>query len=698
LTSTSQAPVPTVHLEWYPAEAGDFLIRGYRVYRRKTGTRDFEPRPAGDLPPIAALELDDTVKVGDAYDYVVAAVDSEGREGARSPMETVDLRDLPPEKLAPPAPQGLTATSRKDDVMLRWETADAWISPWSAYRVYRATSTAGLPRGFLVALTASATDPLILAAALAATSTASAALSTSRNWDTFASFGNPNAPASTSAGGPGNYFGAAASSTAQAASGTAQAASSTAQAATSTAQAASSTAQAASGTAQAAGSTAQATGFTVPAAPGGGYFYYYDSPTAKKVDYYYAVSSIDKDGHESPMGVTVLARATGPLPPGRPLELTSTSKTEQVMLNWEPAAPGTAELSGYILTRREMDSEKWRKVAMLSVSDTSYSDSLDGGSYIYRLSAFDAVGNTGEAAYVGAEPMDKILNNTLIITMPSAYANNPGRDTGFNLNVLFDFYVGSLYEGYNSPISHQNQTRIFQPLEIGTVSTDLKYAFLNDTGGWEPGFALGLYTTALVGLGGGGETVAISNQGGSIGTLGDVYGVLSKRFTSNPDTAVHIGFMHGDLSQELTQSPIPTWAWPTIHHLTPGGAVPDLLTSFVDPNFGQDVGESANMFYFGLQFPFTVPLGFTNWRSGLRLEILLPIGWGSEYPANENPSNPNAVNTGTENGNPASQLPYLVNIHVDNLPLFGFEFGLFEFAGGYEVIAFYHIPDLNWAW
>jgi fibronectin type 3 domain-containing protein len=661
LTSTGQAPVPAVQLQWYPAEAGDYMIRGYRVYRGKAGTGDFERRPEGATQDTSALELDDPASIGDDYDYYVVAVDSKGREGARSPLETVDLRDLPPERLAPPEPEGLTATSRKDDVKLRWKTADAWIWPWSAYRIYRATTVAGLPRGLLAAVTSSAADSLALAAPAAAP--VRPVSPPSRDWNSFANFSNPS---------PNSVAPAAASP-----------ATSTAQTTTATAQAATSTAQA-----QAATATAAAP------APPGEFFYYYDSPTAEKVDYYYAVTSLDRAGHESPMSVTVLARATGPLPPGRPMELTATSKTEQVILNWEPAAPGTADLSGYILNRRATDSETWRKVAMLGVSDTTYSDSLDGGSYIYRLSAYDAVGNTGEAAYIGANPVDKILNNTLIITMPTAYANNPGRDNGFNLNVLFDFYVGSLFESYTNPITHAPQSSIFQPLEIGTVSTDLKYAFLNDTG-WVPGFAVGLYTSALIGFGGGNaETVGISSSGGNLATLGDVYAVVSKRFLpSNPNAAVHFGYMHGDLSQDLTENPIPSWAWPTIGHLTPGGAVPELLSSFVDPALGQAVGQSPNMVYFGLQFPFTVPLGFTDWRSGLRLEVLLPLAWEAEYP----PSEP-AGDTATENGNPASQLPYLINIHVDNLPLFGFEFGVFKFSGGYEVIAFYHIPDLNWAW
>jgi hypothetical protein len=171
-----------------------------------------------------------------------------------------------------------------------------------------------------------------------------------------------------------------------------------------------------------------------------------------------------------------------------------------------------------------------------------------------------------------------------------------------------------------------------------------------------------------------------------------VYAVLSKHFIpSNPDAAVHAGIMYGKLADDLDTAPTPSWMWPTLRHLLPSGDYPTLYSRFVDPAFDQVVGQAPDMAFFGLQFPFTVPLGFTRWRSGLRLEAMFPLAWDAEYP-------PNVTATETENGNPASQLPYLINIHVDNLPLFGFEFGLFEFSGGYEVIAFYHIPDLTWSW
>jgi len=690
LTGTGSAPVPAVHLEWDPSEAGDYLIRGYRVYRSSAGSQNFQRRPEGAAGDGEDTQIDDPVAFDQAYDYVVAAVDSKGREGVRSPITTVDMRKVPRERLAPPAPEDLSATSRKEDVKLAWRKSPDWISPWSAYRVYRATSVAGLSGGFLVALTSSVPEAMPLIMPIPGTPQASTV--TSQNWNSFADFSKSGSGAGN--GQPTTYGVSAQAIAAQAASATAQAGTFTAQSGTFTAQALPATAQSAAALAAAA----------AVAALNKDYFFYYDKSGLSKTDYFYGVTALDQSGHESPMSLTGWARATGPLPPSRPQALTAAARTEQVILNWQAAAPGTADISGYILNRRPADSEVWRKVALLGVSVTSYSDSLDGGQgYIYRLAAFDALGSTGVAAYVGASPTAKALNNTLILTMPTAYANNLGRDSGVNLNVIFDFYVGSLFESYSSPITGQSQSSIFQRLEIGTVTGDFKYAFFDDRG-FVPGFAVGLYTTALIGFGGNSQTVGISSSGGQIDTLGDVYAVFSKRFMpSNPGAVVHVGIMHGNLSQDLTQEPIPSWAWPTIHHLTPTGSSPYLLTSFVDPSLGQTIGQSPNLTYFGLQFPFTVPLGFTRWRSGLRIEALFPMAWEANYPDLHLPTlQATAAATlaeqATERNGAASQLPYLVNIHIDNLPLFGFEFGFFKFDGGYELIAFYHIPDLAWSW
>jgi hypothetical protein len=631
LTRTGKVPSAAVHLEWEAAEPGDYLIQAYHVYRSSASMGNWELRSDASPADPTALDLDDTVPLGADLDYTVAAVDSKGREGARSAPVNVDLRYVQGKKLAPPAPSGLTATSRRYDVKLHWGKAVDWIAPWSAFRIYRATSLAALPKSLLESVTTTGQDPIALALALSQTAMATALATLS-----------PSLTATDVA----------------------------ASALTITA-------------------TPTLTPTPKPTDPD---FYYYDSPPAQAVDYLYGLTSLDVNGHESPLSVTVSGRATGTVAPGQPQSLSANAKVERVALEWKPSAVGTAPISGYILHRRNADTDHWRKIALLGVSETSFSDGLSGGQgYVYRLAAFDTEGNTGAAAYVAATPTAKELNNTLVILMPTAYANNKGRDTGFNLNVLFDFYVGSLFESHTSAATQRTSSSIFQQLEIGTMTGDFKYAFLNDRG-LVPGFALGLYTSALIGFGSGSETVGISSESGGIATLGDVYAVVSKHFIpSVPQAAVHFGLMMGRLNEDVSSSPVPPSLWPTLQHLAPGGDFPSLLSHFVDPSLDQAVGQSPDLAWFGLQFPFTVPLGFTRWRSGLRLEAMVPMDWNAEWAQN-------VQDTATETGSPASHLPYIINIHIDNLPLFGFEFGLFEFYGGYEVIAFYHIPDLTWSW
>lgn len=669
LTPTAKTPAPAVNLKWEAADPGDYLVKGYRIYRATHGAAEWQRVGMGPADA-SGTAYTDPEPVGALLDYKVSAVDSRGVEGPSSEAVTADLQKLPAAALAPPAPRDVTATSRRYDVRLHWRKAPDWIAEWSAYRVYRATTVAGLKGGFLASVTVSADDPYAVTTTAQGLSASAQALS-----------GTPGAPGAAPQGASGtaqpSFLGDKPSPTATPGAGSFSWFSGS-----DTPTPVSGSATALSGSAAALSSSAQ---LRPTATPDG--FYFYDSPPASAVDYYYAVTSLDVSGHESPLGVTLSGRATGTLAPALPAGLTATPKTERVDLEWKASAPGTAPISAYLLHRREADAEHWRKVAFLNASTTAYTDSVDGGSYVYRLAAVDTEGNTGEAAYVGATPSAKIMNNTLILLMPTAYAGNPGRDTGVNLNVLFDFYVGSLYEDISGTAT------IFTPLEIGTMTADLKYAFLNDRG-WVPGFAVGLYSTADIGFGSGTQSVGLSTSNGSLATMGDAYAVLSKHFMpSKPDAAIHAGLMIGKLADDLSQEPVPSWMWPTLHHLMPAEDFPDIFTKFVDPARDMEIAQSPNMAYFGFQYPFTVPLGFTRWRTGLRMEGCFPLQWGAEYEAL-----PAGSSIATPTKPAADNLPYLINIHIDNLPLFGFEFGLFEFSNGYEVIAFYHIPDLSWAW
>jgi hypothetical protein len=571
LTEAAKAPQPTVHLSWGAAEAGDWLIQGYRVFRSTPGLL---PQVRGpELVP--GLALDDPVELGQVYTYTVEAVDVKGQNGPRSQPLVVDLAKLPDEQLAPRAPEGLTATSLRDTISLAWRPLPAWVRPLSAYLLYRASSP----------------EELGTVQALALSGTA---------WE--------------------------------------------------------------------------------------------ERPPVQARDYWFAVAAVDVDGRRSPLSLTVSARATGVLPPGAPQELTASAKTEKVTLRWRPAPAGTAPLSAYLLNRREAEAETWTRVAVLPAQRSDYTDKVSGDrAWLYSLAAVDVEGNTGPAAYVDASPTAKLLNKTLIVVMPTAYANHATRDRGFNQNVLFDFYVGSLIESYTYPLTGQVRRAQFQPLQLGTITSDSKLALLDDRG-LIPGLALGFYLSALINFGSGGsaQTVNVSSSGGNIATLGNVYAVLSKRFwPGEPRASAHAGILWGGLADGLASDPTPEDWRLTLRHLLPGGDYPKLFSRFVDPKLGATIGQAPHLAFAGLQLPFTLPLGFTRWRTGIRAELMQPLGLGAEY---------SRGGTSFPAADPATQLPWLLNLHIDNLPLFGFEFGWFQYPGGYQLIAFYHIPDLTWSW
>jgi hypothetical protein len=575
LVTGTAAPRPLVRIHWGAAEPGTYLIKGYRL-SRKAADGPWEQRRGAEA--LAALEWEDLVEVGKAYDYKIQAVDVLGRPGAASAAYHVDLSSLPPALLAPPAPRGLTATSKRRTIALRWDPMPAWLSPLSCYRLYRAADAGGLASAQALTLTGTALEL---------------------------------------------------------------------------------------------------------------------TPTAVALDQWFALQVEDQAGRLSPLSLTVSGRATGALPP-QVMGLTATAKVEKAVLNWQASRAGTAPVSAYLLQRRiGPDGDRWRRMLTLAPTALSYSEGLEGGqSYLYRLAAVDAEGNTSAWAMVAVSPSARLLNKAQVMLMPSAYTNDPLRDRGIALGVLFDFYVGSLYESYTDPVTGRSKQGVFQPLQIGTITTDLKYALLDDRG-LIPGLAAGLYTSALISFGSGNaSTVGVSSNNGGLSTLGDAYAVISKRFwPGEPGAVIHAGLMYGKLGDYMTSDPSPKDWRPTIRHLTPGGDFPSLFTRFVDPKFNATVGQSPHLAFVGLQFPFNVPFYFATWHTALRTELLLPLAWGAEYPARS------AASASASSGeDPATMLPWILNLHLDNLPLFGFEFGIVQYPGGMQVIAFYHIPDLSWNW
>jgi fibronectin type 3 domain-containing protein len=409
----------------------------------------------------------------------------------------------------------------------------------------------------------------------------------------------------------------------------------------------------------------------------------------------YAVTALDQKGLESAQSLTISGKATGTLAPSTPIKLTATVKPEKVSLAWEKSQAGTAPVTSYILRRiaepvAGEKSESTRKFKPLEGSDISYSDSVEGErTYRYELRAVDTEGNSSEAATVRVFVPGKPFNKTQLLLMPTAYSNDPKHDSGLNVNVLFDIWLGSLYESYTSPVTGQPKSAFFQPLassgQLASATLDLKYSPFEET--WlSPALGLGFYGSALVPFGGqgGGQSVAVSSSGGQgFATLGNIYGVASKRFSRQG--AVHFGLMLGKIADTLSEVLPKDWE-PTVRHLTPSGDFPSLMARFVDPKLGASIQSAPHLVYGGIQFPMTVPLLFTNWKTALKLEVLRPVF--PEYPSSYSQDQRQAAD---------SQIPFMWNFHLDNLPLFYFEFSIFQYQGGFQWLAFIHTPDLTWS-
>ena len=400
--------------------------------------------------------------------------------------------------------------------------------------------------------------------------------------------------------------------------------------------------------------------------------------------YFYRVRSVDSKARASDFSATVSAKATGTLPPTEPGMFTARAEEGAVLLSWEPSSPGTSPVSEYYIRRRPLadPGAAWDLIGPRPVSFSAYTDYVSAGLddkrvLLYQVFAVDHAGNSSDAAELSALPLPKPVDKTGLLLMPTAFSNHKNRDTGLNLNGMFSYYIGSLYETFDAPSLGRTRTGVFQPIRIGTATAILKYSFFPNTE-FTPTLGVGMYTVALLSLSqptnGSSQSVGASSSGNSsFTTLGGPFIVASKWLWRG--AAIHAGLMRGDFANDLVRLFPPNWAL-TLRHISPGGNFTDLFPKLVDPGLNVPVETAPNLLFYGLQFPFTVPLGFFNWRTGLRMEYLTPA-----FPDT-------SVNS--------AEIPYMINAHIDNLPLFGFEFSYFHYFQGYEIVAFYHFRDLNW--
>lgn len=252
-----------------------------------------------------------------------------------------------------------------------------------------------------------------------------------------------------------------------------------------------------------------------------------------------------------------------------------------------------------------------------------------------------AVGTPTETSTTTPKPTNTpVIARSGLALFPTAYSNAMYRTDGFNLDILFSYFIGSIVEK-----DRGQATETLNPLRLWLFTADAKYGWLEENGNI-PGIASGMMDTML--LQGGNP----SSSGTSSSTLkftakalGSVYTVASKMVGT--DTAVHLGVMRGDLASIGGSSKI-------VHHILPTGNFSDLMVQFAD-GLADIRGESApNILYTGFNFKF---LG-TPWR----FEIVKPF--------------------------PLSKHPYLIDSKIDRL--FAFNLSYEHWDGGYTLLGYFN--------
>jgi len=241
------------------------------------------------------------------------------------------------------------------------------------------------------------------------------------------------------------------------------------------------------------------------------------------------------------------------------------------------------------------------------------------------------------------------ISRASLVLLPTAYSNGRDHWDGFNWDIDFTYFIGSLLsEDYTKQQS--NQFDSLEQINIIMLTNDLKYAWLNDDGD-TPGIASGLLTSLLAQVGSGNSnSTASTTQTFQVAgnALGGIYTVMSKMV--GKDTAVHFGYIYG--LQSLSGGTF------TLNY---SSLLPYLGPGLSDPLTGS-LGEGpASLFYMGFNSYF---LG-RNWK----FEIWKPV--------------------------PMDHSPILFNTQIDGLPM-AFNLGYERWDTGFALLGYvnFRIPLL----
>jgi hypothetical protein len=247
-----------------------------------------------------------------------------------------------------------------------------------------------------------------------------------------------------------------------------------------------------------------------------------------------------------------------------------------------------------------------------------------------------------------------MISRASLVMLPTAYSN--GRDywTGFNWDLDFTYYIGSII---SQDYTQQNGFDSLNQINVVLLTSDTKYAWLDDNGD-TPGIASGVMVSLMAQVGTssltGGPTAtptfgtssgaAVSNTGPVQvvpSMVGGIYTVISKKISKN--TAVHFGYIYGLSRSSGTGI------------LDYGSILPLFAPGLTHPN----IEYPNNLFYAGFNTRF--------WDRNWKFEIWKPFSTDSNSPYESN--------------------PILFNTLIDGLPM-AFNLGYERWDTGFAVLGY----------
>jgi hypothetical protein len=293
------------------------------------------------------------------------------------------------------------------------------------------------------------------------------------------------------------------------------------------------------------------------------------------------------------------------VPPESPQNVQAVMDEERARIFWNAANRTSHAVAGYAVYRSNTVGAEGRWINKKIITKTEFYDNYGdyGRLYNYQVATVDAWGVTGEAGTtVSAYARERSRSG--LVLMSTAYRGLGRKDQGFNGDMQFTYFIGTLYGDQSKELSAE--PLYLDPISLWLLTADLKYTALTDPA----------YPVALA-VGAKGSLALFAGQQNSTGgsftftqkstftTLWGSYLALSRSFGN---LGVHTGYLAGT-----------------------EGNVLYYLSKYLQPS------PTDGLVYAGLDFPLIR-------RMNVALEVLYPTASGM-----------------------VSQHPLVINTHVDRL-------------------------------